>query len=270
MTQTAHFVLVSDATGETAEKVMQAVIMQFADASVTIEKYRYVLTREQAEDIIGLIPAHAMVCTTLVDPATREVFERACVGAPWRHIDLIGPVVQQVAAFLGARPLAQPGLRHRTTINQRRAAAIEFAVRHDDGVGLQTLDQADIVLVGVSGGGKTAISMYLATKGFRVANIPMVFGIDLPEQLDRIASQKVIGLLVSAPRLAEVREERIRRLGSRIRTGYTQPDDIAREVAAASDLFQRRGWRSVDVTALAFEEAAAAVESLVTGPAARG
>lgn len=264
MLKSTHMVLVSDATGETAEKVMQAVIMQFADVTVTTEKYRHVLTREQAEDIVGLIPANAMVCTTLVDPVTREVFERASVGAPWRHIDLIGPAVQQVAAFVGARPLAKPGLRHSTTINQRRAAAIEFAVRHDDGVGLQTLEQADIVLVGVSGGGKTAISMYLATKGFRVANIPVVYGIDLPDQLDRMAPDKVIGLYVTAEKLAEAREERIRRLGSRIRTGYTQLDDIRREVQAAQDLFAQRQWRSLDVTSMAFEEAAAAVESLIT------
>jgi hypothetical protein len=179
-------------------------------------------------------------------------------------VDVLGPVIARVAEHLRAEPRGEPGLLHGFSDEYfRRVEAVEFAVRHDDGANLHTLFRADLVLVGVSRTSKTPLSIFLAERGLRTGNVPILPGIEPPRELFDLDARKVIGLLASAQTLVDVRRARVRALGVSPYTSYADPEVVEEELRFARRLFRERGWRTVDITGRAVEENAARVLELL-------
>lgn len=255
--------VVSDGTGTTAERVVRAALTQF-ERNVEVQRFGEVRTVEQVRQVVHqAAQARALIVHTLVTATLRQaMFDegRAC------HVltlDLMGPLLERLSDLLEAPPLAQPGL-YRIEEYNRRIEAVDFAFRHDDGRHADELEQAEIVLVGVSRTGKTPLSVYLAYRGWLVGNVPVVLGIDPPKLLFGLPRERVIGLTVDASRLAQLRQIRARRMSGTVRD-YADLQRVREEIAYALDLFRRAGWHQVDMTSKPVEEAAIEVVALMRG-----
>jgi regulator of PEP synthase PpsR (kinase-PPPase family) len=252
--------IISDATGETAEKVVRAALLQFGDAPVNLRRYTRVRLEEEMRKIVAR--AHergALVVFTVVSTSHRELLRRLCDEAGVDAVDLIGTLMGKLSQFLGARPRGVPGLLH--TIGDeyfRRIEAVEFTVNNDDGKDPRNLPRADLVLVGVSRTSKTPLSTFLAQKGYRVANVPLVLDIPPPEELSQVDDAKVFGLTIKIDELLRVRHARLRHLGMPDDASYGQREHIAREIEYAQQIFRSHPrWPVIDITGKAIEETAA-------------
>ena len=259
-----HVFAISDATGTTAERVVQAALTQFEGAEVEITRHGGVRTATQVRKIMQkAAEKKGFVVHTLVSAELRRLVLREGRRQGVETIDLMGPLLARLTSVLAKTPLAEPGLfRPFDDAYLARIEAIRFTVNHDDGRNTHELDQADIVLVGVSRTCKTPTSIYLATQGWRVANVPLVLGIEPPKNLFKLPKRRVVALTVEPERLAILRQPRVERMGTPGR-GYATLDYVKREVAYAYQLLGRRpDWPFVDMTAKSIEEAAAEVTSL--------
>jgi len=253
------FVL-SDATGETAEKVVRAALLQFSNVPVSLKMYTRVRLEAEMRAIIGRAKErHALVVFTVVSTAHRELLRRLCDEENVDSVDLIGTLMTKLSGYLGAQPKGVPGLLH--TIGDeyfRRVEAVEFTVRNDDGREPRNLPKADLVLVGVSRTSKTPLSTFLAQKGLKVANVPLVLGIPPPSELFAINQEKIFGLTIKAETLMQIRQARLKHLGMPADTSYGQRDHISQEIAFAQALFREHPqWPVIDITGKAVEETAA-------------
>jgi regulator of PEP synthase PpsR (kinase-PPPase family) len=256
--------LVSDGTGETATHAVQAAASQFEDR-FRVRTFGEIRSAAQVRNIMErAVGSRALVVFTLVnEPLTREIRDLAVeLGVP--IVDLLGPLISALANHYELRPLHRPGALHSFSEDYfRRVEAVEFAVRHDDGANVHTLFQADLVLAGVSRTSKTPLSMYMAQRGYKTGNVPIVPGIDPPRELFEIDPQKVIGLVVESDALLEIRKARLHHLQAPPYFTYADPEAVKLELRRARRLFRARGWRVVDTTARAVEENAAKILDLV-------
>jgi len=258
---------VSDATGKTADGVVRAALTQFDASDVSITRYGGVRTPARIREIIDQAASTGgFVVHTLVSAELRRVVLTEGRARNVATIDLMGPMLTRLSEFLDTQPRAEPGLYQ--TFDQAyllRIDAIDFTVRHDDGRNAHELDQADIVIVGVSRTSKTPLSIYLGYRGWRVANVPIILGVNPPEQLFHLPRRHVVALIVKPERLAKLRKARAKSMGVPLK-GYADLDYIRREVTYAYELFERRrDWPLVDVTAKPIEETAAEVVALIDG-----
>ena len=263
-------VVISDATGETAEKVVRAALLQFGDVSCDVRLYSRVRLENELEKIIErAAELRAMVVFTVVNSAERELLRKLCDHLNVDAIDLIGGLMGKMAAFLEAQPSGVPGLLHAVGEDYyRRIEAVEFAVTNDDGSEPRNLPKAELVLVGISRTSKTPLSTFLAQKGLRVANVPLVLGVDPPSELEQVDSRKVYGLTIQAESLVRIRQARLAHLGMPPDSSYGVRDHIQREIAFAQDIFRRHpDWPVLDVTAKAIEETAADFLRIMRGRA---
>lgn len=259
--------VVSDGTGETAERVLKAAITQFEGASVEIERRSAVRTKEQIQQVVQQVAqVKGFIVHTLVSDELREAMLREGRLNNVETIDLMGPLLARLSQQMAVVPSERPGLfRQLNEEYFRRIETMEFAFRHDDGRRAYELHKAEIVLVGVSRTFKTPLSIYLAFKGWLVANVPVVPEMTLPPELLAMPSGCVIGLTIDPVRLAELRAVRDRYLGGA--TGdYAKPDAVRHEVAYALSIFQDQGWPIVEVTDKPIEETASEILSLVRRP----
>jgi regulator of PEP synthase PpsR (kinase-PPPase family) len=252
------FVL-SDATGETAEKVLRAALLQF-NMPVELRLFARVRLEEEMRRIIQrALERQALVVFTVVSQSHRELLRRLCDEANVDAVDLIGSLMGKLSSFLGASPRGVPGLLH--TLGDeyfRRIEAVEFTVKNDDGREPRNLPKAEIVLVGVSRTSKTPLSTFLAQKGYKVANVPLVLDIPPPEELFQIDQEKVFGLTLKVDELLRIRQVRLKHLGMPGDATYAQREHVMREIAYAQSIFrQRPEWPIIDVTGKAIEETAA-------------
>ncbi|HUZ83083.1 MAG TPA: pyruvate, water dikinase regulatory protein [Gaiellales bacterium] len=257
--------IVSDSTGDTAARVARAAQNQFENTRIEMFRHARVKNREQlARAIEGVVGRRATVFYTLVDPDLREaIVEIAHAEALVVH-DVLGPALNAVTTASGAQARMLPGRRGPLDAQYfRRIAAIEFAVKHDDGRGAADLNLADIVLVGVSRTSKTPTSMHLGYLGYMTANVPLVRGIDPPPALFSVDRWKLVGLTIDAERLAGIRARRVRALAAGSNARYSNLTEIHEELDAAAELHRRLGCPVVDVGDLAIEEAAARVAEIV-------
>ncbi len=257
--------VVSDGGGATAEAVAEAVAVQFPGVHFQIERYPGVRTREQVLTVVREAERHrGIIVHTIVMTEIRRLLLRECRQRVLDHVDLIGPLLGQVSQKVEMRPLLRPGVSRGLSDDYfQRIEAIQFTVQHDDGQGLETIDQADIVLTGVSRASKTPLSVFLSMRGWKVANVPIVLGVDPPRELYEVDQRKVVGLTISREELVQIRKHRIEALG----TGggeYADPDKISEELAYCRRLF-RRGypWPIVDITGKSIEESAKEVISWI-------
>ncbi|HEY1615481.1 MAG TPA: pyruvate, water dikinase regulatory protein [Rhizomicrobium sp.] len=260
-----HLHLISDATGETLNAVAKAAHAQFEDIQMQEHFYALVRNERQLERVIAHIrELPGLVFFTLVNPELRRVLEAQCaqLGVPCQGI-LDGPIAM-MRQYLGAPETHRPGGQHE--VDQRylhRIEALNFAIAHDDGQALDLLEQAEAVLVGASRTSKTPTCVYLAIRGVRAANVPVVPGLPLPPQLLDLARPLIVGLWASPDRLVQVRRNRLTTLGEVRDTTYVDLDSVRAEVMATRRLFENRGWPMIDVSRRSVEETAAAVMNLL-------
>lgn len=260
-----HVYVISDATGQTAEGVMRAALIQFDPSKVEIHRYGGVRTSAQVRSIVTEASSTGgFIVHTLVSADMRRTVLTEGRAADVPTIDLMGPLLARLTDLLAAKPRAEPGLfQPFDTAYLQRIEAIDFTVRHDDGRNIQDLERAEIVLVGVSRTSKTPLSIYLSYRGWKVANIPLALGVEPPARLFELPKRRVVGLIVRPERLAELRRVRLEHIGTSI-AGYADLDYVSQEAAYAYQIFERRrDWPLVDVTAKPIEETAAEVISLL-------
>ncbi len=258
---------VSDGTGETALGIVQAVKVQFENADIKIQKFNKIRSRDTMEEILLL--AHeekATVVATVVTPDLRVFLLSRALQIGVKVVDVLFPLLETLSEQLGLKPVAKPGLLRQLDNDYfKRISAIEFTVRHDDGILTQDLHQADIVLLGVSRTSKTPLSMYLAHKGYKVANIPIIPGIEPPAELTKVNQLRIIGLVIDPNRLAVIRSARMECLGEKEGNGeYADLDRIFEEIEWSRVLFKKHKlWPVLDVTGKALEENAVEIEKIV-------
>ena len=248
--------VVSDATGETAARLVQALEAQFPDQEFVEIRHPRVESQDDLQLAVNRMRGRpAVVVYTLVEPELREAMRALCRRARLHYCDLLGQPIDAVARVSGMTAKMTPGSR--PPLNSayfKRMEAIEFAVRYDDGVA-QGLHEADVVLVGVSRTSKTPLSIYLGYLGYKAANVPVVKGIEPPKQLFEIDQGKVVGLTIDPNRLAEIRRARVRTMGARNRQ-YAELAEIYEELEQASKLHRRLGCPVIDISELSIEETA--------------
>ncbi|GAB4248647.1 MAG: pyruvate, water dikinase regulatory protein [Acidobacteriota bacterium] len=266
--------VVSGGYGTSGEQLVRTALAQFRDADVEIRIVPHVKSREQIEAAVDEARATgATIVHTLVDPQLRAYMVDRARSANVPAIDAIGRLLAHLSSLLGQRPLGRPGLyRQMREEYFRRVEAIDFALAHDDGRNAGDLEQAEIVLVGPSRVGKTPLSIYLSTLGWKVANVPLVPGLDPPPELERVEPHRLIGLTVDPTQLIAHRRRRERRLGTAGRGEYADPEAVTAELRECRRWCRRRGIRVVDMTNRQIEEAADEIINLVRsrGPTREG
>jgi regulator of PEP synthase PpsR (kinase-PPPase family) len=257
--------VISDATGTTAERVLRAALTQFENAAISITRYGGIRTAEQLVAILDeAVSSRGFVVHTLVSADLRRLVLTEGRRRGVATIDLMGPLLARLTTLLAATPRSEPGLyRPFDDAYLSRIEAIRFTVNHDDGRNADELDQADIVLIGPSRTCKTPVSMYLATQGWRVANVPLIYGIAPPAQLWDLPRRRAVALMVEPERLAILRRARLERLGTS-RAGYADLGTVRQDTAFAYEVLDRRpDWPIVDMTAKSIEEAATEIVDLI-------
>jgi regulator of PEP synthase PpsR (kinase-PPPase family) len=254
--------VISDATGATARRLVEALEGQFPEQEFEDIIHPRVETVEDLALAVSRAKGRrAVVVYTLVKPELREAMRALCKRARVHYCDLLGHPIDAVARVSGRQATMTPGSRHTLDARYfRRMEAIEFAVKYDDGVG-GGLQDADIVLVGVSRTSKTPLSMYLGYLGYKTSNVPIVKGIEPPRELFEIDPSKVVGLTIAAERLGEFRQARSRNLGGA--KGYAELVEIYEELEEATAVHRRLGCPVIDISELSIEETAHRVIRLV-------
>lgn len=251
--------VLSDGTGETAEKVLRAALRQFEDHLIHVRTTAEVQRQDQlAMWFRKAAKNRALVVTTLVEVPMRQSAKRLASEHAVLHIDLIGHLLGKLENYLQMEPSGVPGLMHQADESYfRRIEAVEFTVKADDGKEPRMLADADIILVGVSRTSKTPLSTYLAHKGFKVSNVPLVLDRPLPEPLLSVDPSRVFALTIAPEKLREIRRSRLRTMGMGNAVNYDDMDYILAELEYSERLFRsHREWPVIDVTDRAVEETA--------------
>lgn len=261
-----HVHLVSDSTGETLNAMAKAVVARF-DRVIPIEHiYALVRSDKQMEDVLAEVAdAPGLVLHTVVNPELREQLEEGCKRLGIPQIGALDPLVRALSHYLGTDVSTRVGAQHALDTGYfNRMSALDYAISHDDGQGsTEDLEEADVVLCGVSRTSKTPTCIYLAHRGIRAANVPLVPGSEDGERLTRLKNPLVVGLTVSPDRLVQIRRNRLDSLNQIQETSYVDHDAVRAEIIKARRDFERRGWPVIDVTRRSVEETAAAIVNLV-------
>ncbi|MDK2984966.1 MAG: [pyruvate, water dikinase]-phosphate phosphotransferase / [pyruvate, water dikinase] kinase [Clostridia bacterium] len=252
--------VISDSLGETAEMVARAVASQFNSGNMEIKRFPYVNDTEQIEDIVEEAAEHdAVIAYTLVLPELKEKLREVTSEKGIPAVDIIGPMLSAVEGIVSVPPKMEPGLLRKLDEQYfRKVEAIEFAVKYDDGKDPRGLIFADIVLIGVSRTSKTPVSMYLAHKRIKTANVPLVPEVAPPDELFRVG-KKTVGLTIDPDLLFQIRQQRLKSLGLTSKANYANMERILQELEYSREIMSRLGCPVVDVTNKAVEETASKI-----------
>ena len=261
-----HLHLLSDSTGETLEMVASACLAQFDTVETLRHSHAMVRSEGRLDRVLDDVEARpGLVLYTVVDPAIRRDLERKCRQRKIHAVSVLDPVIDALAAVSGAQAKGRAGRQHALDAAYfARVDAIQFTIAHDDGVGTENWEEADIVLAGVSRTSKTPTSIYLANRGYKVANIPLVPESPPPPSLFGLKHPLVIGLTANPERLVQIRRNRLLSLNQAPETDYVDIEAINGELAFARRLFADQGWPVIDVTRRSIEETAVAIVRLCT------
>lgn len=261
-----HIHLVSDSTGETLNAMARAVCARFEDVLPIEHIYPLVRSTRQLERVeIEIQNAPGLVIHTIVDPELRSMLEQRCRTLDISCIPALDPLVSAMARYLGAAISTRVGAQHNLDNDYfNRMEALSYAIGHDDGQSTQDLDSADVVLVGISRTSKTPTSIYLAHRGVKAANVPLVPGAQLPEKLFGLKRAMIVGLTASPDRLISIRRNRLLSLKEDRDSSYIDVDAVREETIMARRLYEKHGWPVIDVTRRSVEETAAAIINLLT------
>jgi len=260
-----HVHLVSDSTGETINATANAALAQFEDVPVQVHFYALVRSEHQlsrALDHIAIAPG--LVLFTLADPALREKLVMRCDAMMVPCVDVLEGPVTALRRFLGAAESHKVGRQHQ--VDQRyldRIEALNFTIAHDDGQSLDTIEEAEVILTGASRTSKTPTCVYLAIRGIRAANVPLIPGMPPPPALLTARVPLVVGLWVSPDRLVQVRRSRLSSMGALHETSYVDLDAVREEITRTRRLFEQQDWPTIDVSRRSIEETAATIMNLM-------
>ncbi len=261
-----HLHLVSDATGETLLNVAHAAAAQYSATHAIEHVHALIRTRAQIDQVAREIEAApGIVLYTLVDPELAAFFDAQCRELNVPAVSVLDPVLNAFQTYLGTRSAGRVGAQHVLDSEYfRRIEALNFSMAHDDGQLPDNVDEADVVLVGISRTSKTPTSIYLANRGIKTANVPLIRGMDVPPALFKAKKALIVGLIASADRVIQVRQHRILGLSPDDQpSDYVDRMAVADEIAMSRKLCARQGWPVIDVTRRSIEETAAAVLGLV-------
>jgi [pyruvate, water dikinase]-phosphate phosphotransferase / [pyruvate, water dikinase] kinase len=261
-----HLHLISDSTGETLITVSRAAAAQYTKIMPVEHVHPLVRTQKQLDRVLTQIEeTPGIVLYTLLQENLVAKLEEKCrtLGVPC--LSILGPVLHLFQAYLGAESTHKVGAQH--TLNAeyfRRIDALNYTMMHDDGQQADDLEEADVLLIGVSRTSKTPTSIYLANRGVRTANVPLVPGVPLPPGIEHLKHPLVVGLFASPERIVQIRENRLLGLKAhRVGDKYIDQQSVAEEVAASRRLCAKHNWPLIDVTRRSIEETAAAVLALL-------
>ena len=261
-----RIIIISDGTGETAAQMTKAAMVQFGNHDVFFTRYKNIRSEAQLEAICQDAGINReLIVYTIVSPTLRGLLIRIAREKSIPCVDLLGPVMKGLASYFGYEPKLIAGLLH--DVNEEyfeRIEAMEYTIAHDDGRDLTGLEKADLVILGISRTSKTPLSMYLSHQGWRVANIPMIHGFEVPKEIQGIDQRKIVGLTIDSEDLATIRRNRLQRLGQNSGGGYADPEQVNAEIEYANEIFRKnRRWPVFNVTGKALEETAAEIIKLM-------
>ncbi len=261
-----HVHLVSDATGETLNAIARAALAQFEGVVVNEHFYALVRSERQLQRAIEHIRTEpGLVFFTLVNPELREALLKQCAALSLPTYDVLETPIAVMKQFLGgAAETHRPGGQH--DVDQKylqRIEALNFTIAHDDGQGLETISDAEVILTGASRTSKTPTCVYLAMRGILTANVPLVPGMPMPVELAAAKKPLIVGLWASPDRLIQVRRNRLNMMGESRNTDYVDVEAVRAEVAATRRLFEQQDWPAIDVSRRSVEETAAAIVNLL-------
>jgi len=260
-----HLHLVSDSTGETVSSLARACLVQFEDVKVIEYSWPMIRSTAQIDRVMEAIQKQpGLVLFTLVDRELRQYLQDACWQLQLPCVAVLDPVLNAVAAHLGTDFTSQPGRQHALDADYfKRIEAMEYALAHDDGQASWDLQDADIILLGVSRTSKTPTCLYLANRGYKVSNIPLVPGVPLPESIETLTRPLIVGLTNNPEQLVELRRTRLKEMNEQNETAYIDLERVKAELVEARRLFARNNWPVIDVSRRAIEETAAEVIALL-------
>jgi regulator of PEP synthase PpsR (kinase-PPPase family) len=260
--------IISDGTGETAATMIRAALVQYQDAEINIVRSKNVRTETQLEGVIAdAFENQGIIIHTVVSPQLKQVIQEQSASKGLLSVDLIGPLLQTLDEYFGGRPGTKSVgiLRMVDDRYFKRIEAIEYTVKHDDGKCLTDLNEADIILVGISRTSKTPLSIFLSHKGWKVANIPLVLNSKLPKEVFDVDQRRIVGLLIDTSSLSRIRRNRLEKFGQDPGGEYARLSYIEKEIEYAQDLFrQNRRWPVFNVTERALEETAAEIVRVIS------
>ena len=259
-----HLHLISDSTGETLENIAKAAIAQFDDVEVVRHFWPMVRSESHLDRIIAEVQASpGMILFTLVNRDLRAALEAGAQRLGLPAVAALDSVTFALSQMLGQEAKARPGRQHSLDAAYfARVEAIHYTMAHDDGIHPEGWEDADIILAGVSRSSKTPTSIYLANRGYRTANIPIIPQVPPPDCLFTLKKPLIVGLTTSADRLVAVRRNRLSALGEDRASPYADAEAVAREISFARRMFTDNGWPVIDVTRRSIEESAAAIINL--------
>lgn len=250
--------IVSDSVGETAEYLAKAIAEQFRPVNYETRKFPYVDSVDTVKEIVAEAATEnaLLIFTTVLEPV-RDALTEGCAAHNVPCFDVMSPLLNFFESVIAEKPIREAGIIHRLDENYfKRVEAVEFAVKYDDGKDPRGVKKADVVIIGVSRTSKTPLSMYLAHKNVKVANIPLVPEVPVPAELFEISNKKVIGLTTNPIKLNEIRQERLKALGLNDTANYASLERILQELDYADGIMRRVGCPVIDVASKAVEETA--------------
>lgn len=261
-----HIHLVSDSTGETLNAMAKAVIARFEGVIPIEHIYALVRSKRQMDRVLAEIEASpGIVMHTIVDRELRAELEEGCRRLDMPALAALDPLVVATSRYLGASLTTRVGAQHALDTEYfNRIEALNFAMAHDDGHSLAHLEQAEVVLVGVSRTSKTPTCIYLAHRGVRAANVPLVPGQEPPEVLSQLTRPLIVGLTASPDRIVQIRRNRLLSLHEQRESDYIDQDAVREEIIKARRYLERQGWPVIDVTRRSIEETSAQIINLLS------
>ncbi|MFH2092796.1 MAG: pyruvate, water dikinase regulatory protein [Pseudomonadota bacterium] len=252
--------------GINAFNLVESTLVQFPGSDITVIKVPHIRSENQVDELIEKVKdIESLIVHTIVDASLRQYLTRKGIEHKIVNIDLMGPVISKVQAFLNLEPLQKPGLyRENHHIDLKQVTAIDFALAHDDGLNPETLTQAEIVLVGLSRAGKTPLSMYMSVMGWKVANVPCVPGVAMPESLKAVDRRRIIALNINADQLLAHRKLRQESLGANDFYSYSSRKDIEKEIQFAQKYFVTSGFSMIDVSNKPIETSSDEIIEMIT------
>ncbi len=259
-----HLHLVSDSTGETLIAASRAAAAQYQGVASIEHVYPLVRTPSQLDRVIAEVEdAPGIVLFTLVDPDLSQRLQTSCDASGSPCLSVLGPILTLFKSYLGQSSTPRAGAQHMLNADYfKRIDALNFTMMNDDGQLPENLEYADIVLLGVSRTSKTPTSIYLANRGYKTANVPLVPHVALPRNLETLRRPLIVGLIASPERIVQIRQNRLLSLNVDSQTEYVDRIAVAEEITASRRLFVEKGWPTIDVTRRSIEETAAAILDL--------
>ena len=267
-----HLHLLSDSTGETLENIAKAGLAQFE--GVETIKHFWPMVRSQGHldrILLEIAQRPGLVIFTLVNNDIRKRLESRCHALGLPSVSALDPVIDALSQLLGQEALARPGRQHiLDAAYYARVEAIQYTIAHDDGIASDDWEEADIILTGVSRSSKTPTAIYLANRGYKVANVPLVIESPPPRSLYSLVNPLIVGLTTSPDRLIQIRRNRLLTLNQSPETAYVDHEAVVAELTFARRIFSDHGWPVIDVTRRSIEETAAAIINLVNERSPQG